>query len=44
LSVNCGGVCGMARLISCSLAAEREGKRVQEREEIGATFIGIEGW
>jgi hypothetical protein len=42
--VNCGGVCGMACLISRSLAAEREGKRVLEREEIRATFIGTEGW
>jgi hypothetical protein len=42
--MNCGGVCGMARLISRSLATEREGKWVHEREEIGETFIGVEGW
>jgi hypothetical protein len=29
-------------LIPSSLAAEREGERAQEREEIGATFIGVE--
>jgi hypothetical protein len=38
------GVCGSASSFASSLAAEREGKRVQEREEVGATFIGAEGW
>jgi hypothetical protein len=33
-----GGVYGMARLISHSLAAKREKERVQEREEIGVTL------
>jgi hypothetical protein len=32
----------MACLISRSLVAEREEKGVQEREEIGAAFIGME--
>jgi hypothetical protein len=40
--VNRGGVYEMACLISRSLVAEREEKGVQEREEIGAAFIGME--
>jgi hypothetical protein len=38
------GNSGISGLIPSSLAAGREGKRVQEREEVGATFIGAEGW
>jgi hypothetical protein len=34
--------CEISSLISSSLAAEREGKRLQVGEEIGATFIGME--
>jgi hypothetical protein len=35
---------GILSSIPSSLAAGREGKRVQEREEVGATFIGTEMW
>jgi hypothetical protein len=34
--------CEISSLISSSLAAEREGKRLQAGEEIRATFIGVE--
>jgi hypothetical protein len=36
------GVCGAASSFASSLAAERGGKRLQAREEIGAPFIGME--
>jgi hypothetical protein len=36
--MTCGGICGMAHLISHSPVAEREKERVQEREEIGLTL------
>jgi hypothetical protein len=36
------GVCEMASSFASSLVAEREEKRVQAREEIGAAFIGAE--
>jgi hypothetical protein len=35
-------VCGAASSFASSLAAERGGKRLQAREEIGAPFIGME--
>jgi hypothetical protein len=34
----------MASSFASSLAAERGGKRLQAREEIGAHFIGTESW
>jgi hypothetical protein len=38
------GVYGVASSFESNLAAEREEERAQEREEVGATFIGMEGW
>jgi hypothetical protein len=35
------GVCEMASSFASSLVAEREGERVQVREEVGAHFIGM---
>jgi hypothetical protein len=42
--MNGAGICGAASSFASSLAAEREGERAQEKEEVGATFIGAEGW